>query len=112
MEEEEQSLIGSNSTSDEDCGENTAKNVSCGQKVALLALLLLQFCHLTTDSLLIPFFPDEAFSKGLTHVHLGIVYSAYELTRCLSAPIFGTLVCKTMLYFSLCMTVSPFVSRE
>lgn len=75
-----------------DFDSKNTESRSCGQKVAFLALLLLQFCHLCTDSLLIPFFPNEALTKGLTHVHLGVVYSAYEFTRFLSAPIFGSLV--------------------
>ena len=61
-------------------------------KLGLIALLSLQFCHLTTDSFLIPFYPAEALSKNLTQTHIGLVYSAYEFTRFISAPIFGSLV--------------------
>ena len=45
-------------------------------KLGLIALLSLQFCHLTTDSFLIPFYPAEALSKNLTQTHIGLVYSA------------------------------------
>lgn len=87
MEDEKRSLI-----SLEEDSRDSKPDSRCTHKLALLALLALQFCHLTTDSFLIPFYPSEAFRKGLTQAQIGVVYSAYELTRFLSAPIFGSLV--------------------
>lgn len=81
---------------------NNGKPSVTRQRLTLIALLCLQFCHLTTDSFLIPFYPQEAYSKGLGQFHVGVVYSAYELARFLSAPIFGSVVSERYTTLNVC----------
>ena len=62
------------------------------QKIMLVSLLSLQFCVLATDTFIIPFFPAVAHEKGLTEIHIGVIYSAYEMTRFIMSPVYGTKV--------------------
>ncbi|XP_067944464.1 MFS-type transporter SLC18B1-like [Watersipora subatra] len=56
--------------------------------VIIIALIFLSFC---IDTLLFPFFPDVALSKGLLQAEIGIVFSAFDLARFVTAPITGSM---------------------
>jgi len=58
----------------------------------LTVVVLLQGVVVCSESFLYPFFPEEAIKRGLTQTHIGIVFSAYELGRFLTAGIAGSLV--------------------
>ncbi|XP_067943969.1 MFS-type transporter SLC18B1-like isoform X2 [Watersipora subatra] len=56
--------------------------------VIILALIFLSFC---IDTLLIPFFPDVALSKGLLLTEVGVVFSAFDFARFVTAPFAGSM---------------------
>ena len=62
------------------------------QKGMLITVLFLQFCSLCADTIIYPFFPSIAKEKGLNNSEIGGIFSAYELSRCVTSPIFGSLV--------------------
>lgn len=62
------------------------------QKVMLVVLLSLQFLALSIDTLIVPFFPTIAKTKGLNTIHTGVIFSGYEFVRFLTSPIYGSLV--------------------
>jgi len=69
----------------------------CREYLLLGVLLFSQFVALCTDTFLFPFFPQEAKSKGLTHVEIGTIFSSFEFARFMTAPVLGYLV---NVYFS------------
>lgn len=75
--------------SGKDTGQSQRRQLSM-----LILVLMAQFCTLCMDTFIFPFFPEKAEQKGLTKMHIGFVYSAYELSRFLSSPIFGSMVCQ------------------
>ncbi|XP_067941340.1 MFS-type transporter SLC18B1-like isoform X2 [Watersipora subatra] len=58
----------------------------------LLFLVFLQCLSRGSDTLIYPFYPEVARVKGVAMAYIGIVYSAYDLARFISAPIFGTIL--------------------
>ena len=62
------------------------------QRVVLFTTLLLQFFTLCADTIIIPFFPKAAKDRNLTNMHIGIVFSSFDLARCVGSPIVGSLV--------------------
>lgn len=62
------------------------------QRSMMAVILFLQFLTLSTDTILLPFFPSIGKAKGLTHTEVGVVFSAFEISRFISFPIFGSLV--------------------
>ncbi|KAF6026247.1 hypothetical protein EB796_015453 [Bugula neritina] len=50
----------------------------CREYLLLGVLLFSQFVALCTDTFLFPFFPQEAKSKGLSHVEIGTIFSSFE----------------------------------
>ena len=62
------------------------------QRVMLAVLLSLQFLALSIDTLIVPFFPTLAETKGLNSIHNGIIFSGYEFVRFLTSPIYGSMV--------------------
>ncbi|XP_067944344.1 MFS-type transporter SLC18B1-like [Watersipora subatra] len=56
--------------------------------VIIIALIFLSFC---IDTLLVPFFPDVAFNKGLLLTEVGVVFSAFDFARFVTAPIAGSM---------------------
>ncbi|KAF6036441.1 hypothetical protein EB796_005247 [Bugula neritina] len=55
-------------------------------------VLTVQFMAMTTDTFLIPFFPPEAKGKGASDTEIGIVFSAFEFSKVISAFIVGRLI--------------------
>jgi len=64
----------------------------------LTVVVLLQGAVVCSESFLYPFFPEEAVKRGLTQTHIGIVFSAYELGRFLTAGIAGSLVSEFIVF--------------
>lgn len=62
------------------------------QRLLLFIILLLQFFSLCADTFIYPFFPYVSAKRGLTHTEVGLVFSAYDLPRFITSPIFGSLV--------------------
>jgi len=83
----------------------------CREYLLLSVLLFSQFVTLCTDTFLFPFFPQEAKSKGLSHVEMGIVFSSFEFARFVTAPVLGYLVIFVFTYGSHCM-VSPYFNLK
>ncbi|KAF6036442.1 SLC18B1 [Bugula neritina] len=57
-----------------------------------LVVLTVQFMAMTTDTFLIPFFPPEAKGKGISDTEIGMVFSAFEFSKVISAFIVGRLI--------------------
>ena len=73
--------------------EPDKRNVSKVQELALtLTLFGVQFLALCSDGIIFPFYPNVAVERGISNVLVGVVFSAYDITRFLSSPIFGSLV--------------------
>ena len=62
------------------------------QRVVLFTTLLLQFFTLCADTVIIPFFPKAARDRNLKNMYIGIVFSSFDLARCIGSPIVGSLV--------------------
>lgn len=62
------------------------------QQVVLVLLSLANFCLGASVSLQAPFFPHEAEIKGVTATQCGLVFSVFEFTIFIMAPIFGKIV--------------------
>ena len=69
------------------------------QMFLMITLLSLYACLSCTSSLLYPFFGPTAKEKGISDFKIGVVYSAYEITRFIGAPIYGTMVSVTYTLF-------------
>ena len=93
--EEENTPLMAADKSDEESESSRSSLTKSKQRIMLASLLSLQFCVLSTDSFLIPFFPTIAHQKGLTEIHVGIIYSAYEMTRFMMSPVYGSKVSST-----------------
>ena len=70
LEEENTPLIAAD-RSDEESKLSGSSLTKSKQPIMLASLLSLQFCVLSTDSFLIPFFLTTAHQKGLTEIHVG-----------------------------------------
>ncbi|XP_067950209.1 MFS-type transporter SLC18B1-like [Watersipora subatra] len=46
------------------------------------------------DTMVLPFYPEKALSKGLTMKDVGIVYAVYDLARFIFSPILGSILLK------------------
>lgn len=79
-------------SSQERTSEDAAILTTTHQYILLVVLLALHGCVLCSDSFLYPFFGTEAKRKGLADKQIGVVYSSYEIVRCLTAPLYGMLV--------------------
>ncbi|XP_050504138.1 MFS-type transporter SLC18B1-like isoform X1 [Diabrotica virgifera virgifera] len=62
------------------------------QKMTLLSLALVDFMSFCSMSIMAPFFPREAFEKGMSDTMTGFVFSFYALVMFLSSPIFGKIL--------------------
>lgn len=62
------------------------------QNVMLVSLLMLHLSVMMADSLLVPFYGTSAKKKGINNIQVGIVLTAYEAARFVSAPIYGIVV--------------------
>lgn len=63
------------------------------RKIAQVSLLLLaQFCALSGYSMISPFFPTEAKSKGLTETEIGVIFALFSGVVFITSPIYGAFV--------------------
>ncbi|KAF6022357.1 hypothetical protein EB796_019345 [Bugula neritina] len=96
LESEEQEIKGLLDKEDTDTerpfGKGTDHSLTkCREYLLLGVLLFSHFVALCTDTFLFPFFPQEAKSKGLSHVEIGTVFSSFEFARFVTAPVLGYL---------------------
>jgi len=116
LESEEQEIKGLLDKEDTDTerpfGKGTDHSLTkCREYLLLGVLLFSHFVALCTDTFLFPFFPQEAKSKGLSHVEIGTVFSSFEFARFVTAPVLGYLVIFMFTYCSYCM-VSPYFNLK
>ncbi|GLG93155.1 Vesicular acetylcholine transporter [Gryllus bimaculatus] len=62
------------------------------QKLALTALCVVDFTSFCSMSVMAPFFPKEAASKGMSDTLSGFVFGFYALIMFLSSPLFGKIL--------------------
>ena len=62
------------------------------QIICLIVLSTANFFVAVTYSLLAPFYPEEAQSKGATATEFGLVFGIFELVAFLTSPVFGIYV--------------------
>ena len=60
--------------------------------ICLIVLSSANFFVAVTYSLLAPFYPEEAQSKGATATEFGLVFGIFELVAFLTSPVFGIYV--------------------
>ena len=90
---------------DENCSLNSEKSSTSlsrwKQRGMLAVVLILILCVLIPETAIYPFFPDMAKVKGLSSTQIGIVFAAFDISRFIASPIFGSLVCifKHVLFF-------------
>ncbi|XP_067949753.1 MFS-type transporter SLC18B1-like [Watersipora subatra] len=60
----------------------------------LITLLFLQFVSRAADTMIYPFYPDKALSEGLNMADVGVVYAAYDISRFITSPLFGSILLK------------------
>ncbi|XP_067945331.1 MFS-type transporter SLC18B1-like [Watersipora subatra] len=65
-----------------------AKDKHNSMLIIVVALIFLSFC---IDTLLVPFFPDVALKHGLLLAEVGVVFSAFDFARFVTAPIAGSM---------------------
>ena len=77
------------------------------QMLLMITLLSLSACMTCSNSLLYPFFSPTAKEKGIPDFNIGVVYSAYEITRFIGAPIYSTMVSEYAKHkaFDLCVAL-------
>ncbi|KAF4521169.1 hypothetical protein B566_EDAN011619 [Ephemera danica] len=59
------------------------------QKLVFLSLALVDFVSFCSMSIMAPFFPKEASSKGMSNTVSGLVFSFYAFVMFISSPLFG-----------------------
>ncbi|XP_045472619.1 MFS-type transporter SLC18B1-like isoform X2 [Harmonia axyridis] len=70
------------------------RNFSGTQRLTLLMLALVDFMGFCSMSIMAPFFPKEAYQKGLNETVIGLIFSFYALIMFLTSPIFGKILPK------------------
>lgn len=65
---------------------------SLNQKVSLVMLATADFMSFCSMSIMAPFYPKEAASKGMSESMSGFIFGYYALVVFLSSPIFGKIV--------------------
>jgi len=69
------------------------KKLSPGiEKLLFASILSAQFVSICQDTFLFPFFPQEANKKGLNSIHIGLIFSCFEVSRFISSLAVGYLV--------------------
>lgn len=71
------------------------KKFTLGQKVALVMLAAADFMSFCSMSIMAPFYPKEAASKGMSEAMSGFIFGYYALVVFLSSPLFGKIVRKS-----------------
>ncbi len=59
---------------------------------ALVLLSLYSFLNYLYFSLLVPFYPGEAKSKGMSQTNVGTIFSIFQLVQLIFTPLFGKYV--------------------
>ena len=73
--------------------DSKAKKFTKSREITMtIALLGIQFLALCSDGLIFPFFPTIAVRRGISNLAIGVVFAAYDTTRFLTSPLFGSLV--------------------
>ena len=62
------------------------------QRIFLITVLCLQFLTICADSIIFTFFPSVAKKRGLNNTEIGGIFSSFDFSRCITSPIFGSLV--------------------
>ena len=62
------------------------------QRVLLITVLCLQFLTISADTIIYPFFPSVAKKRGLNNTEIGGIFSSFDFSRCITSPVFGSLV--------------------
>ncbi|KAL4715239.1 hypothetical protein ACJJTC_007821 [Scirpophaga incertulas] len=62
------------------------------QRMTLASLALVDFMSFCSMSVMAPFFPKEAFLKGLSDTMCGMVFSFYAVVMFLTSPLFGKIL--------------------
>ncbi|KAJ3662536.1 hypothetical protein Zmor_006881 [Zophobas morio] len=65
------------------------KKFTCKQKIALVMLAIVDFMSFCSMSIMAPFYPQEAATKGMSESLAGFVFGFYALVVFLSSPVFG-----------------------
>ena len=84
-EDDEKSLFQENETKEPELSRTKQRGI-------LATILFLQFCSLCADTIIFPFFPSVAKRKGLSNTEIGVIFSSYDFSRCITSPLFGSLV--------------------
>ena len=58
----------------------------------ILSIVALQFFAFCTETIIFPFFPTVASSRGISSTLIGVVFAVYDLSRVLTSPLFASLV--------------------
>ncbi|XP_067943441.1 MFS-type transporter SLC18B1-like [Watersipora subatra] len=89
--DDETKLLSANNPDTKDNVSDTNSTKNYGM---LIFLVFLQCLSRGSDTMIYPFYPEVARVEGVTMAYIGIVYSAYDLARFISSPIFGTILTK------------------
>lgn len=71
---------------------STLRNLSRFQIMTLISLAMVDFMSFCSMSIMAPFFPNEAYKKGMSESMTGFVFSFYALVMFLSSPVFGKIL--------------------
>lgn len=80
------------SSIDADSNDSEKKSWSRKQIVLLVTILMTHFISNAAAAILVPFYPQEAQSKGLTSSDIGMIFSSYYFVLIIFGPIYGSLV--------------------
>merc|ERR1711970_1237305 len=78
--------------SESPCSKNTGSKLSKRQLFALLTMLLLYFADFAILSIMEPFLPSEAKSKGLSPAMNGLIFSIYSFVIVVMSPVYSTII--------------------
>lgn len=78
------------------------KKFTIGQKISLVMLAAADFMSFCSMSIMAPFYPKEAASKGMTEAVSGFIFGYYALVIFISSPIFGKIV-RPQHFYSKCI---------
>ena len=62
------------------------------QLATIFIIQFMQFGAFCSDSAIFTFFPLVSKDRGLSFTEIGVIFSAYDVTKCISAPICGSMV--------------------
>lgn len=76
---------------DKDCYKGLAPTRT-RELCVILLLILVQFMGISADTLLLPFFPHEMSSRGVSKVLVGFIFGVYSFARFTVSPFCAKLV--------------------